>query len=840
MVTRSLRRTRRPFLVSIVARLIGLHLVTLSLILSTCPASAQYWVSASRQSHGTYDIIGADCASVALAQFESFYPNYAPTTFAFLSTTYCIWRAYSQIGSILGQGNAKFACGAGLAQVPGQAACVAQADTTRPVGPGCPVGDPMIPLSQRLVEHMVDVSTQGPFPLTFERYYGRYQHSLWSQGDVSRLGVNWRSNFDAVMVGATASPSAGTQIYVTLPDGHDLSFIYENGSFVQSYFTVSNTFISTHWPRLGGTETLTLVGGNLLLKTNDDITWVFNTSGQLIEIDFRGGYKQTLTYTSGNNTSVADNLGRSMSFAYDSTNRLSQLTAPDGSVYTYQYQTKFDISNVPPPPTALSPINNSVLVSVVKPGTGSPTITYVYDDTTRVPVGSYSYLVNMFGLTGIIDERGVRYSTYTYDASGNIASSQLAGGVYTYALSSNPTNHQVTITNPLSKQEVWTYSDDTSNNRRLTSIQGNASAHCPLSNATFTYDSNDFLASITDEEGRVTSYVNNTRGLPTSITRGVGTPLATTATFTWDTNWRVPDQIVEPNLTTDFTWNALGQLTQLKQTDTTTQTVPYSTNGQTRVWTYTYDNFGRLLTVDGPLSGSGDTVTYTYNSAGYLSTITNELGQVLTISSVNGLGLPTLVVDENSVTTILAYDSLGRLETVTVDPGVDQAVTSIDYNFAGDVVKLTRPNGAYLQYTWDGARRLSSVQDNTAGHRHIHPRCHGGHNRHQPSQIRRQVSCCRRPLPSTNSVGCSPSSEPPARLGAMPTTKPTTEVSVTDPRSNVYQSDLRLRSTVSGRQTDEDERGQSILPVTARTRSRPTAIRARWQRPPTCATASAT
>jgi YD repeat-containing protein len=99
---------------------------------------------------------------------------------------------------------------------------------------------------------------------------------------------------------------------------------------------------------------------------------------------------------------------------------------------------------------------------------------------------------------------------------------------------------------------------------------------------------------------------------------------------------------------------------------------------------------------------------------GYLSTITNELGQVLTISSVNRLGLPTLVVDENSVTTILAYDSLGRLETVTVDPGVDQAVTSIDYDSAGDVVKLTRPNGAYLQYTWDGARRLSSVQDNTA------------------------------------------------------------------------------------------------------------------------------
>ena len=92
-----------------------------------------------------------------------------------------------------------------------------------------------------------------------------------------------------------------------------------------------------------------------------------------------------------------------------------------------------------------------------------------------------------------------------------------------------------------------------------------------------------------------------------------------------------------PNLTTDYTWTS-GQLTQVTQTDTTSTTVPYSTNGQTRTWAFTYDTAGSLLTVDGPLSGTGDTVTYAYDTSGYLASATNEVGQTTTITSVNGRG----------------------------------------------------------------------------------------------------------------------------------------------------------------------------------------------------------
>jgi len=111
-------------------------------------------------------------------------------------------------------------------------------------------------------------------------------------------------------------------------------------------------------------------------------------------------------------------------------------------------------------------------------------------------------------------------------------------------------------------------------------------------------------------------------------------------------------------------------------TDTTTTTVPYSTNGQTRIWGYTYYSNGLLNTVDGPLAGSGDTATYAYNARGFVNSITDVLGHVTTISSTNGRGQPLTSVDPNGVTTNYTYDDRGRILSITVNPGASQAVTA--------------------------------------------------------------------------------------------------------------------------------------------------------------------
>ena len=271
-----------------------------------------------------------------------------------------------------------------------------------------------------------------------------------------------------------------------------------------------------------------------------------------------------------------------------------------------------------------------------------------------------------------------------------------------------------TTTNALGKSLVYTFNWGASDTRLL-EIDGTASANTPASTKTYSYSSS-FITSVTDEEGRVTNYTRNSIGQPTQIVDGYGTASARTTSITWHSTLHVPTEIVQPGLTTDYTWNSSGQLTQVTQTDTTTTSVPYSTNGQTRTWAYTYNSYGYLLTVDGPLSGTGDTVTYTYDTNGYFASITNEVGQTWTVSAVDGRGYPTTIVDANSITTSLTYDSEERLKSVTVDPTGLNAVTALDYDVVGDITKITRPNGSYLQYTYDDARRLTKIQDNTGAY----------------------------------------------------------------------------------------------------------------------------
>lgn len=147
------------------------------------------------------------------------------------------------------------------------------------------------------------------------------------------------------------------------------------------------------------------------------------------------------------------------------------------------------------------------------------------------------------------------------------------------------------------------------------------------------------------------------------------------------------------------------------QTDTTTLTVPYATNGRTHTWGYTWSATGQLLTVDGPLAGAGDTTTYTYSGSGYLATVTDPVGHVTTVTAWNGRGKPATIVDSNGVTTTVTYDIYDRVLTATIDPGANQSLYAFEYNAMGDLTKITLPEGGYLSYAYDDGRRLTQVSN---------------------------------------------------------------------------------------------------------------------------------
>ena len=565
----------------------------------------------------------------------------------------------------------------------------------------------------------------GDGSLSLERIYSSMSYGN-QKGIMSRapwgIGQGWRFGFQFELHLGNYS-----QIELATPEGSALAFSgTPSGTFSpaqQGYSLPRQTdytlqFVGTYpssWTDVLAASTQWKV------KDSKDRVWTFQTyqevgSGKYtaalpIAVTFRNGLQWTLAYgTYHELTSITDSYGKSISFtwymndptALGSTDAPSPVgiksaTLPDGT--TLQY--------------VADSIGSSIAID-------DRLIAVEHRDASNTLLDSTTYLHENadfpYHVTGIKDASGIRRWTVAYDSRGRAITSTGPNDADKVTVSyGTPSGGTLTrtVTNALGKQSVYNF-NWSSGNVSLAQVDGTASTNCPASTDQ-TYGlapTTRFINSSTDAEGRVRNYTRNDRGLPTQIIDGYGTASARTTTITWHSEWNVPTQIVEPNLTTDYTWTS-GQLTQVTQTDTTSQTVPYSTNGQTRTWNFTYDSYGSLLTADGPLAGTGDTVTYTYNTSGYLSSVTNEVGHVTTISAVDGRGLPITVVDPNGVVSNLTYDSERRLKTVTVDPSGVSAVTAIDYNAVGDITKVTRPNGAYLQYTYDDGRRVTRIEDNS-------------------------------------------------------------------------------------------------------------------------------
>jgi YD repeat-containing protein len=137
-----------------------------------------------------------------------------------------------------------------------------------------------------------------------------------------------------------------------------------------------------------------------------------------------------------------------------------------------------------------------------------------------------------------------------------------------------------------------------------------------------------------------------------------------------------------------------------------------------RVWSYTYNADGQVLTVNGPRTDVTDTTTYEYYPAepnpvghakGDLKKVTNALGKVTQYTEYDKAGRVLTMIDPNQVTTTMTYWPRGWLKTSSVG---GQA-TTYDYWPTGLLKRVTQPdNVSYVDYTYDDAHRLSYVSDN--------------------------------------------------------------------------------------------------------------------------------
>ncbi len=450
---------------------------------------------------------------------------------------------------------------------------------------------------------------------------------------------------------------------------------------------------------------LTLGDGRRMIFTENPAN--INEIIRVNRIEFPGGYSQTINYSEADGvkrmTSVVDSYGRRLDFEIDPVSRnIAKVFFGGRQVVQFDYEDAFKdatYSSLVPEPIDLRRFIVRVK-NVTYPQSPGERWSYLYDDSRHHNA-----------LTGKTDGRNVRVLTVVYDANRRVTATRRAGGLYEHTFAYAPASR--TITNPLGKKEVINLAFSAAGKPKIGSTQGLASANCAASNTTFEWDTNDFVSKETDAEGRITTYTNDpVTGLPTRIVRGVGTASAVTTDVVWNAIWRQPARVIEPGLTTDLTWDAAGKLTAVRQTDTTTQTVPYSTAGRTRTWTYGYDAQARLISVDGPLAGTGDTVRYTYNAQGFIQTMTNEVGHVTTVTAWNFRGQPTSVTDPNGVVSAYSYDGMGRLTSLAINPGANEKKWTLTYTLAGDLATFREPMGALYTLNWDNARRLMAIQNN--------------------------------------------------------------------------------------------------------------------------------
>ena len=311
----------------------------------------------------------------------------------------------------------------------------------------------------------------------------------------------------------------------------------------------------------------------------------------LNSIKQRGGYTQALTYSSGQISFVSDSYGRQLGFSYSSAGLLTAVTTPDSLTLTYGY-------------VAFTSAGAHLLSTVTYNTSPATHQTYLYENTT------YPY-----ALTGITDENGNRYATWGYDGNGR--------GILSRALRRGELHDRLLQRHerqPRRQRPAWHC-----RNLQISRPAGRPEGHRVdrAANGTRGVRDRNFHATIptATAAARPTGTATTPAGRTTATASRRQIAFASTTTEHADQpispmicHGRIcRTRFQRPALNANFTYDSSGNNLTDKLTDTTSTSLPYSTNGQTRTWTYTYNRTGEVLTAQLPRTDVTAKTTYAYD-----------------------------------------------------------------------------------------------------------------------------------------------------------------------------------------------------------------------------------
>lgn len=588
----------------------------------------------------------------------------------------------------------------------------------------CARGNPILVSTGNKIERDVDFTSSGEMGLYLERMYNHYS------GRVGLFGARWLTNFD---YGLTVSPGTGlgmVGVWAYRPDGRAIRFLSVSGN--------PNRYNEDKPDPVAYLEKQ--VDGTWLHYTEDHLVERYNSAGRILERKNQRGVGWTFTYTHIAPSYFLDRVthtsGRYVQFAWTG-GRLTQVMDTNGKAYQYGYHSQYPslswAARPGSPTTKYGYDYNAVGGLSAKRINDVLFSKFEYDSKGRatssehggVDKYQFSYSSPGFGTNSLVDKPplppapdGQPYclsnGQCTVDVPTSATAAQRlalipAGLDYEQPTATTAGRLTVVETNPLNKQTTYKFMDG-----KLESVQGHASSWCNASLSSRTYDTNGFLDIETDQRGNTTDYDYNAKGQLVRRAEAANTAAPRITDYVWDPvyNRMTFERLVGERETTYFYDPTSHRL----KTITVKNLSSHGPSGQTRTITLNYTTHGNGMVstevIDGPRPGAVDAVTTTYSAVGNLLSRTNALGHVTQYQNHDGAGRPQLIKGPNQEPLTLKYDDRGRLvwQETTVN-GVQQK-TSYTYNVRGKVIGINRPNGVYTAYYYNSnAMRLEAIHE---------------------------------------------------------------------------------------------------------------------------------
>jgi YD repeat-containing protein len=459
-------------------------------------------------------------------------------------------------------------------------------------------------------------------------------------------------------------------------------------------------------------------------------------AGLLIEMRNERGRSLTFAYeasvTAGQVArivSMTNHDSKTTTFSYDALGNLARITWPDGSYREYRYEQAGL-------PHALTGAIDERRIQV-----GA----YGYDGDGRATLTQGAGGVQRFTVAAAV---GSRWSvTETFDADLQLfwRDHWLVG------------QQGVVVTGPRQATASMA-STDILGVARLTSQSQPAGAGCAPAASSQSYDANANVTIRDDFSGRRSCYAYDMgRNLETVRVEGLlagdncGPLLAANAPLpagtrkistSWHPDWRLQAATASPRLLTRWVYQGqpdptannaaascgpAGSLVDGKPRAWLCKRIEQATTDadgtsglsptldltvQQRVWSWTYDATGNVLTATDPL---GRQTQYTYRatttsdySVGDLATVRNPEGHLTRYHRHDRLGRVLEEEDANGVVTTHTYSARGQRLTTTAAG----ATSTFSYWPMGALRRATAPDGSYVEYGYDDAQRLAWAVDN--------------------------------------------------------------------------------------------------------------------------------